>query len=243
MVLMTSTFDDEALAGHPEIAGRRVLVTGLTTSLGVDIARAFADNRARLVLHMADDGAEMQAVAEIAAASALDMRLYTGAIASRDDAKTIARAAAQCFGGLDIVVNLIDTAAIARPRRGADVEQQVANLLATPYLVSRIAANRMRLTMTPGLILNVVVPSTTTAMGDVMAAVTRATLATMTRREAEAWAGDGIRYNAVVPFVPGAEDKARITCEPDLATLALHLASRKGRELTGHVFSARLARA
>lgn len=242
MVLMTSTFDDAVVACNPEIAGKRVLVTGLTQSLGVDVARAFADNRARLVLHMADDGAEMQAIAEVAAASALDMRLYTGAIASRDDAKMIARAASQCFGGIDVMINLVALPTKANGRSAADIEKQVADTLAVPYLMSRIVANRMRLTMSPGLILNVAVPCGATGAGSAITAVIRATLAAMTRREAETWAGDGIRYNAVAPFVPGADDKARVTCEPDLAALALHLASRKGRELTGLIFSGRLPR-
>ena len=49
----------------------------------------------------------------------------------------------------------------------------------------------------------------------------------------------GIRINAVGPHVIEDVDRstgALLTNEPDVATLALYLASRKGRSLSGHVF-------
>jgi 3-oxoacyl-[acyl-carrier protein] reductase len=59
----------------------------------------------------------------------------------------------------------------------------------------------------------------------------------MTAKEARAWASQGIRVNAVGPCVLGSAGAA-LSNEPDVATLALHLASRKGRSLSGHVFDA-----
>ena len=77
--MLMSTLDGvEAFPAYPELAGKRVLITGLSRTHGVDIARAFAEHRTRLVLQVAEDCAEMQAVAEIAAQSALEMRLFTG---------------------------------------------------------------------------------------------------------------------------------------------------------------------
>ena len=37
-----------------ELAGSRVLITGLTADQGVDLARAFADIKTRLIVHTAD---------------------------------------------------------------------------------------------------------------------------------------------------------------------------------------------
>src|SRR5262245_5546684 len=52
---------------YPELAGKRVLVTGLSSSCGVDVARAFADHKVRLILQFADPSDEAHAIAEIAA--------------------------------------------------------------------------------------------------------------------------------------------------------------------------------
>src|SRR5687768_18127655 len=77
--MLMSTLDGvETFPAYPELAGKRVLLTGLSRQHGVDIARAFAEHRTRLVLQVTDDCAETQAVAEIAAQAALDMRVFTG---------------------------------------------------------------------------------------------------------------------------------------------------------------------
>ena len=44
---------------YPELAGKRILITGLSAGLGVDIARAFADARCRLVLQIDELTEEM----------------------------------------------------------------------------------------------------------------------------------------------------------------------------------------
>ena len=91
---------------YPELAGKRILITGLTASLGVDIARAFADARCRLVLQVDELTDELQAVAEILAAAAPDVKLFTGAPATSEAAVVIARNAMTAFGGVDAVINL-----------------------------------------------------------------------------------------------------------------------------------------
>jgi 3-oxoacyl-[acyl-carrier protein] reductase len=63
----------------------------------------------------------------------------------------------------------------------------------------------------------------------------------MTAKEARTWAPQGIRVNAVGPCImgdPSQSGGAVLTNEPDVATLALYLASHKGRSLSGHVFDA-----
>ncbi len=62
----------------------------------------------------------------------------------------------------------------------------------------------------------------------------------MTRGEAQAIAGDAVRVNAVGPksTVFDAASGACLTSEPDIAELTMYLASKKGRQLTGHVFDA-----
>lgn len=240
--MLMSTLDGvETFPAYPELAGKRVLLTGLSRAHGVDIVRALAEHRTRLVLQVAEDCAETETVAEIAAQTALDMRLFTGRLTDTDAAVRLARVALKSFDGLDAVINIIRPVAHSPGSAASEreVERTVSAALTPAYIISRIVANRMRTTWTEGLILNILpapTPSSRTALA--LTAVARATLAAMTRSEAQKWAEDRIRINAVAPATLSAGLGPQLTCEPDVATLALQLASRRGRDLSGIVFEA-----
>jgi 3-oxoacyl-[acyl-carrier protein] reductase len=68
--------------------------------------------------------------------------------------------------------------------------------------------------------------------------VARTALAAITRGEAAAWAPHGIRVNAIGPRATTPDAGAYLTSEPDIAALALYLASKRSRTLTGHIFDA-----
>jgi 3-oxoacyl-[acyl-carrier protein] reductase len=229
----------------PEIAGHRVLITGLTTDAGVDVTRAFADHKARLVVQSHEDGPEITALASLVAETASDIKLYNTPIRGNDDAVRLAQSAAQAYGGLDAVINIVTFTReeLARTRTVQEIESLIAGKLLPMTLISRVAANRMRLMMGEGTILNVVLcPAPAGNAETALIGVIRAALAAMTKGEAKEWAGQSIRINAVGPR--GAEGEPvgglPLASEPEIATLALHLASRKGRQLTGFVFDAGL---
>jgi 3-oxoacyl-[acyl-carrier protein] reductase len=230
---------------YSELAGKRVLVTGVTRSCGVDVVRAFAEHRARLVLQFAEDSEETQTVAEIAAPSALDIMAFGPIATGQEAAVHFARRAAQAFGGLDAVVNLVPLVPdLVRPDADEhEIERLVADRLLAPLVVSQIAANRMTMALTEGLILNVaLLTEPVRGHSPALAAVMKAALTALTRAQAEEWASRGIRFNAIAPpVVPGLLDRASgplIGGEPDIAALALYLASSRGKELTGHLFEA-----
>jgi 3-oxoacyl-[acyl-carrier protein] reductase len=233
-----------SVPAYPELAGKRVLITGLTSGCGVDIVRAFAEHRGRLVLQSAEDSAAMRTVAEIVAPEALDTKVY-GAIGSdKEDIVAFARTAMQAFGGLDAVINLVplETAWLDPAADAAAVERQVARQLALPFLISQIAANRMSMLLTEGLVLNVAIlggqPGGARAA---FAAVAKAALTAMTRAQADEWAGRAVRFNAIAPaaVMPAA---AGLSGEPDIAAVALYLASDRGKALSGCVFEAETSR-
>ncbi len=72
-----------------------------------------------------------------------------------------------------------------------------------------------------------------------LADMLRAELADLTRGLAREWAEQGIRINAIAPpssiAVMAGEGQAS---DADLAAVALQLASRKGRSVSGHVLDA-----
>ncbi|MCB1520434.1 MAG: SDR family oxidoreductase [Hyphomicrobiaceae bacterium] len=228
---------------YAELAGARVVITGLTPDTGVDLARAFADHKCRVVVQTPDDGPEMAAVATLLSESAAEIALFTQTFGDAHEAVRFAQGPAMSFGGLDVAINLvrIGAADLAGKTSLEAIDDLVSERLLAPTLMTRVIANRMRLTMTEGLILNVVMTERPADdASEVMIGILRSAVATITRREAQQWAGEGVRINAVGPrgFMDASGGGACLTSGPDIAALALYLAGRKGRQLSGHVFDA-----
>ena len=101
-----------------------------------------------------------------------------------------------------------------------------------------LATNRMRLTMTEGLVLTIVrLPRKPTSAHRIVCALARSALANLTRNEAREWAPHGIQINAIAPAAMSTVAPfGALTGEPDMASLALHLSSEEGRDLTGLMF-------
>jgi 3-oxoacyl-[acyl-carrier protein] reductase len=68
-------------------------------------------------------------------------------------------------------------------------------------------------------------------------------VAAMTRLQAEEWASKAIRINAIVPQTLPTGPEPVLRSEPDMATLALYLASKRGKGLSGLLFEAQGAQA
>jgi 3-oxoacyl-[acyl-carrier protein] reductase len=233
---------------YPELAGGRVLITGFSSITGVDLARAFADHKARLVLQTCDETPAMTELSSLLARSASETTIFNDPIDSSEKAMRFAQSAFQCYGGLDSIINLISitSAEIAGYTSEADVEDLISSKLLAATLITRIAGNRMGLTWTEGSVLNALLmraPRTTHEAA--FSGFARAALGAITRREAQAWSDKAVRINAIAPRAApaGGSAGAYLSTGPEIASLALHLASRKGRALSGHVFDAELVAA
>jgi 3-oxoacyl-[acyl-carrier protein] reductase len=232
-----------ASEAYPELAGARVVVSGLSTTLGVDLARGFADRKARLFVQAPERSPEMVELAALLASSAGDLTLIDVPFGASQSATRFAQRAAETFGGIDTVVNL---AAISQPELDAvasehDIEELIVAKLSPLREITTVAANRMALTWSEGSILNAIMaPAPRSGRDAAILGMARQALAAMTADLARQWAGDVVRINAVGPKATmlDAMSGACLTSEPDIAALALYLASRKGRTLTGHVFDA-----
>jgi NAD(P)-dependent dehydrogenase (short-subunit alcohol dehydrogenase family) len=234
-------------ARYGELAGARVMITGLSPDHGVDIARAFADHKTRIVLQTATPEApDTTALVAMLAESAHEIQVFGDTISTTAAAQKFTQSGTQALGGVDAVVNLIaitqkELTELAASGSLEAVEAFIAEKLAPALAITRIAANRMRTTLCEGLILNIVaLPDGMSEKAASIGNIVRATLATITRREAEAWAGSGIRINAVGPRarLPGERPSAALASEPEVAAVALYLASSRARQLSGHVFDA-----
>ena len=225
---------------YPELAGGRVLLTGVTSAAGVDVARAFASHRTLLIVQSADTSPAMTEVAALLAASATELKLFNDALETRDAACHFAQTASQVHGGIDATVNLItvtpdDIAALVTE---TDVENFISDTLTKQLEVTRVIANRMRTTWIEGSILNVVLMREPATQREVaVSGLLHAALAAMTRGEAQTWAEHAIRINGIGPRGTTSTGAA-LTSEPEIASLALYLASKKGRQLSGQMFDA-----
>ena len=230
---------------YPELEGARILITGLEASHGVDIARAFAELGCRLVLQTRGSGTELDIVLEMLAGSAQELKVSEAPIIGTAEALRFAQTAAQAYGGLEAVINLarLDDAGLEPEAGPQEIEDRLAQTLGGPFHITDVIANRMQVTWKEGLILNIVTqgrPETPAAAE--LGRIARAALAALTRKAAERWADKAVRINAIVPAShescePGAVEPG-LASEPDIAALALHLAGKRGRSLSGLVFDA-----
>ncbi len=227
-----------------ELNGARILLTGLSASSGVDIARAFADIKTRLIVHTTDLSPEMTALIALLSQSASEIKLYTDPIVDAGASIRFAQTAAQAYGGLDAVINIatISSAAMQGIASESDVEDLISETLTPMAHLTGVTANRMRVVVSEGMILNVLtMPRLRNGRETAIASYARTALAAMTKSEAHAWASQGIRINAVGPRVTAggastSSEGACLTNEPDVAALAIYLASRRGKSLSGHIF-------
>lgn len=229
------------------LAGARVLITGLRSHHGVEIARAFGEQGCRLVLQAPEMNGDLEVVLELLAANAEEVHLSEAAITSDAAALKLAQWAAGACGGLDVVINLsrLDDAGLAPDADAADIEDRISATLSAPYRITQVIASRMQLTWKEGLILNIVTqgPVETPAAAH-LGRIARAALASLTRQEARRWAGSNVRVNAVVPAEePGCMAGAfetGLASEGEIADLAVRLASGLGRDISGLTFDAAL---
>ncbi|WP_439541899.1 SDR family oxidoreductase [Hyphomicrobium sp.] len=227
---------------YSELSGARVLITGLTSETGFDLARGFADHGARLIIQSPEDSPEMTELAAVLAENSAAMKLFNDPLTTDDEAVKLVQTAVQEFGGLDIVINLVSVPAgdVARLETLEDVEGLVLDALRIPLRLTECAANRMRLVWIEGSVLNIVrMPNAVGGRAAMLADVLRAELQELTRAMANTWADRGVRINAIAPpSSVGALGGQRAASDADLCAFALQLASRKSRSVSGYVLDA-----
>lgn len=228
---------------YPELAGTRVVIYGLTSALGLEVAEAFAHRRARLIISSPEHSARLALKNCKAFKTAAEFEFIKTSSNSKDTPTHFAQRVARRFGSIDTLINLVSLTRheCTGKRSIRQIEDLIVRKFSALHEITQVTANRMSLTWSEGLILNALVMFTPQSAEDAaIAGLMRSTLAAMTRDQAKQWAGSAVRINAIAPKATlyDAMSGACLTSEPDLASLALYLASHKGRNLTGHIFDA-----
>ncbi|MEM8973646.1 MAG: SDR family oxidoreductase [Pseudomonadota bacterium] len=227
---------------YPELAGTRVLITGVGPTCGVDVARAFAEHSCRMLLQIPEPCPETDALLAVLSETALEVRAHHDPIDAADTATRFTQTAAKIYGGLETVINLIHVSRydLNSATTLEEIESLFVNRMQAAARTTGVAAGRMGLTWANGSILNVLrLPAPSKPSEAALAGIARTALAAMVRTEAEKWSDQGIRVNGIAPrtIMGEAYDPSDdcISCEPDIAAVALYLASVQGSELSGHV--------
>jgi NAD(P)-dependent dehydrogenase (short-subunit alcohol dehydrogenase family) len=230
-------------ARYPELAGKRVLVTGAERSIGFSIAKAFARQQSRLVLQAA-----RLSGAHCISGSAL--RVFACRPRSADEIERLADAAVTAHAGLDIYIGVTALPASWREIAGGDPEDAVADAFRLPILAAGRIAERMRFKNIRGTLITVALLPPSTGIGAAGRTLLGSALASVVRRQAEEQAPFGIRSYGIAaePLVAPANPWAdEITDAPAIARtgrgravaeVALSLARPQATFLSGQTLSA-----
>ena len=171
------------------LEGKACVVTGSTGGIGLETARLLVAEGARVVTNGRGDPPKIGEM------------LHVRADLSRPDAPaTVVGAAVQALGGLDVLVNNVGYAVQARFEEVPDEDWDSMWQLNVMSYVRAIRAALPHLRTSRGSVVNV---SSTAgkrpSVGMPHYSVSKAAVLSLSRLVADAYAGDGIRCNAVTP--------------------------------------------
>ncbi|MBV8614269.1 MAG: SDR family oxidoreductase [Acetobacteraceae bacterium] len=185
-----------------QLHGKRALVTGSSRGIGAAVARALAEEGARVVVHGRDRPSAERVVGLIQAAGGSAIAVL-GDLTATGGAARVAREATEQLGGVDILVNNAGVYAgrgwfETSPESWRDFYE--SDVVSAVRLVQALAPGMRRAGW--GRIINVATGMATTPqamMADYAAA--KAAMVNMTVGLAKALAGSGVTVNTVSPGV------------------------------------------
>jgi 3-oxoacyl-[acyl-carrier protein] reductase len=189
----------------PDLAGKRVLITGASTGIGAAAARAFAAAGSRVVVHYnASRGKAEDVAADIAKAGG-EAHLVGGDVRSSATVRRIVDEAARLLGGLDVVVN--NAGGLVKRVPVADIDDaifdEIVDLNVRSLVVGCAAAVPHLRKAGGGSIVNVtsIAARHGGGPGAALYASAKGFVSTFTRGIARELAPERIRVNAVSPGV------------------------------------------
>lgn len=226
------------------------IVTGASSGIGYDVARAFLESGWNVVMS-ARDGAKLEAAAERLSGGSR-IALVAGDIGARSTGEQLAHVARRQFGGLDVLVN---NAGIfgAKPFLDVtedDLDRYIRGNLKGTYFVTQAAVRLLRDQGRGGSIVNigtVLVEHAMTSTPATAPLITKGGVHALTINLAAELAPERIRVNAVAPgfirtpLMDGADEGAlaaaalvrRIGGVSEISEAVLYLA--QAAYVTGHI--------
>lgn len=189
-----------------DLKGLRALVTGSSTGIGAAVAKAYAANGMRVVVHYKSSEAEANAVAAEIRAAGGEAHVLQADVADSKQAVGLVNKAADKLGGLDVLVN--NAGALVKRTPIAEIEDEffdsvvdlnvrsvvMASKAALPYL--KKSGNRASV-----INLSSIAARNGGGPGSSLYASSKAFVLNLTRGMAKEFVPFGIRVNGVSPGV------------------------------------------
>ena len=189
----------------PDLAGKSVLITGASTGIGAAAARAFARAGCRVGIHYNASLNRAEKVAADVRFAGAQAFLVGGDLRHSQKAREVVDAAAQHFGGLDILINNAGGLVRRVPITELDdaLFDEVIDLNVRSLVTCSAAAVPYMRTAGRGNIINVtsIAARTGGGTGSAIYASAKGFVSTFTRGLAKELVKDNIRVNAVSPGV------------------------------------------
>jgi 3-oxoacyl-[acyl-carrier protein] reductase len=188
----------------PDLAGKRVLITGASTGIGAAVARAFAQQGMKVAVHFNESREPAQKLAaEISAAGGI-AHLVQGDVSKDGETERVVEDAAKALGGLDGLINNAGgmLGRVATSVMTDEHYERVMNLNARSVLAATRAAHP-HLKQQGGFIINTTSIAARNGGGNgaILYAASKGFVSTITHGHAKEFVGDKIRVNGVAPGV------------------------------------------
>ncbi|HUO06342.1 MAG TPA: glucose 1-dehydrogenase [Candidatus Binataceae bacterium] len=198
------------------LRGRHAIVTGASSGLGVECARALAIAGADVAIVARRDERVKALAAELSKTHGIKAIGIRADVTIDADLDRIMAEASDAFGDIDILVNNAGVSPTGRAetfKREAWDNALAVNLTA-PMMISQRFARALIAARKPGRIINIASIYSSVASGVYRLsayAATKAALANLTRQLAVEWAPHGILVNAIAPgWIPTEATEAGI---------------------------------
>ena len=188
----------------PDLAGKAVLITGASTGIGAAVARAFAEQRAKVAIGCHSSAAPALELAQTIKAAGGEALAVKGDVADPAECKRIVGEAAGRFGRLDGLINNAGLMLGRVPSFEASDEHVRAVIdLNARSVVSMTRAALPWLEREGGFVINTtsIAARNGGAGGAILYAAAKGFVSTLTRGQAKELIGKRIRVNAVSPGV------------------------------------------
>jgi len=221
------------LAGLFSLAGRVAVVTGGSSGIGQEMARALALAGARVVLVARDQVRLVVAADTLKAAGGAEVAWVSADLASRDEVARAASEAEAAFGSVDILVNCAGVN-VRPPLESLSVEDwdlTIAVNLTAPFLLGQRFGPLMA-ARGWGRIINVTSQQAQRAFANSGGyGASKGGLASLTRSQSEAWARSGVCCNSVCPGFVMTRLNAHLASDPAVvaALAARTMVGRNGQ--------------
>jgi 3-oxoacyl-[acyl-carrier protein] reductase len=189
----------------PDLAGKRVLITGASTGIGAAVALAFAAQGARVAIHYNASAEAAEAVAKAVKESGGTGVLVHGDMSDAATSRRVVEDAAKALGGLDGVINNAGgmLGRLAFTTISDEHYDRVMDLNVRSVFAACQAAIPHLKKAGGGFIINTssVAARNGGGGGSVLYASAKGFVSTVTHGLAKEFIGSGIRVNAVAPGV------------------------------------------